>query len=1130
MLKQEDIQTLISAYFTQKDVFVKHHLESYNEFLNVIVPSILNQYFPMTVKATDANNLVQELQLRIVSSVYEHPHYTEKNGCRKIMSPTVARTNNHTYSISLYVNFEVHMKVKQDDTIVDLPFTQIKDVLFGKFPIPVKSEYCVSKNDPINECRYDQGGYFIVNGNEKILVTQEKVIPNIVQVHDLKGSRYGYQAEIRSSEENIFAPPKTLVCKIESKATSPMIVVMIPHSKKEFPVSLLFKALGCLTDKDIIEYVICHSRNETLRHRLAQLLLPTLLQTTDIHTEYLALENISSYLQNYSQSFNVDMKIRYCKTIIQRECLPHLGDDIKKKAHFLGWMVYKMLLCKLGISKPTDRDNYQNKRMETTGSLMGTLTSQCVNRMCKDIRNYLSKEINSGSWTLQNNHTEILTSTNINKVIKGSYIESVLKGALATGNWGMKTNTNKQGVSQVLNRLTFMSTLSHTRRISMPVDSTGKLVDPRKLHNTQFGYICPSETPEGQPIGVVKNFACSCEVTLHSNSTLLRNMIRDMIHVLSECELYNPIHPASVKVVVNGDWIGYAIDPYNLVNQIRKWRRTIQINPHTSVTWDISEGAIYIFTDRGRCIRPLIIKDIDKLTNTNIDEKTWSEILMEEQIIEYIDSHESDSVFISPSLNRIQDKSYTHCEIHPSLMLGVMANCIPFSNHNQSPRNTYQSAMGKQAIGIHCTNMSNRYDSFSHMLHYPQRPLVNTRMMNHFKFNELPNGINVIVAIATYGGYNQEDSVLVNQAAIDRGLFSSTMFRCYKDEAKKNQLTGEEDIFCKPDPDTLLFPKPCDYSKLSSSGIVPKNTKVTSKDIIIGKVTPVKNKEYKYRDGSISVKTNESGYIDDNYDSTTSDGYKFCKVRVRRVKIPEIGDKVSSRHGQKGTIGMIYPQCDMPTTADGIVPDIIMNPHAVPSRMTIAQLIECILGKSCAKLGCMGDGTPFENTDVREIGKVLESCGHEGYGNQVLYSGITGEQLKTQIFMGPTYYQRLKHMSGDKVHSRASGPVVSMTRQPAEGRSSHGGLRFGEMERDCMISHGASFFLKERMLDVSDKYTIYTCNECNMIVPGNPKKTLYECKRCKNYGDFSKSYIPYSCKLLLQELNTMSIGPRLVKG
>ena len=326
----------------------------------------------------------------------------------------------------------------------------------------------------------------------------------------------------------------------------------------------------------------------------------------------------------------------------------------------------------------------------------------------------------------------------------------------------------------------------------------------------------------------------------------------------------------------------------------------------------------------------------------------------------------------------------------------------------------------------------------------------------------------------------------------------------------------------------LLFPKPCNYSIIDDSGFVPINTYVTDGDIIIGKTIPIRsNSEYKYRDSSISIRYNEEGYIDDNYINTNADGYKFCKVRIRSIRIPMIGDKFSSRHGQKGTVGMIYPEEDMPFTKDGIKPDIIINPHAVPSRMTIAQLVECILGKTCATLGCVGDATAFNKVNVHNITKILETQGFEGTGNEVLYNGFNGEQMKTSIFFGPTYYQKLKHMSRDKIHSRAGGPVVSMTRQPAEGRSSHGGLRFGEMERDCMIAHGSAMFLKERLLDVSDKYCIYVCKLCGLIATSNPVKGVYECKKCNNYGDFSKCYLPYACKLLFQELQCMSIYPRI---
>jgi DNA-directed RNA polymerase II subunit RPB2 len=395
--------------------------------------------------------------------------------------------------------------------------------------------------------------------------------------------------------------------------------------------------------------------------------------------------------------------------------------------------------------------------------------------------------------------------------------------------------------------------------------------------------------------------------------------------------------------------------------------------------------------------------------------------------------------------------------------------------------------------------------------------------------NDIPSGINAIIAIATYTGYNQEDSVIINRGAIDRGLFSSTSYRTYRDEIHKNNLTGEQDIFCKPNQEDLFLSKPHNYENLGPDGLLPLNTRVGPQDIIVGKVVPLKDHpHYKYRDSSTSVRPNEHGYVDANYTGINGEGHKFCKVKLRCIKVPEIGDKFSSRHGQKGTTGMIYAPEDMPFSENGIVPDIIINPHAVPSRMTIAQLIECILGKACSELGYEGDGTGFNDTDIQDVIRILESCGHEGMGNEILYNGLNGDQMHTQIFMGPTYYQRLKHMSSDKIHSRSSGPVVPMTRQPAEGRSSHGGLRFGEMERDCMISHGSSAMLKERLLDVSDKYGIYICNRCKILTSGNEVDDIYECKQCQNYGDFTKCYIPYSCKLLIQEMMAMSIGPRML--
>lgn len=1130
MLDDSVVQSIVKSYFTQKGIIVKHHIDSYDDFIDTILPNILKQYFPLNINFKDPSKSIKKLTISIERIQIERPHYSQKNGCRKVMTPMIARLNNHTYSLSVYIDVGVLTYTLQDGVYTESPKSIYKDVLLGRIPLVVASKHCVASTDILRECKYDLGGYFIINGNEKVLITQERVSSNMIQVYDQRKSsgKFSYVSEVRSSDESKFSNVKTVSIKMTDKGLKDSrLYISIPHLRKEVPVCLLFKALGCLTDKEILHYVIDNNGSSSDK-QMIQLLYGSLAES-EVTTETEAQIKISEYIQNYNNTLNSDMRLLYLKSILEKEYLPHLGSDVVKKLYFTGLMINKLLKCAMGLNGCTDRDSCMNKRLETTGPLLASLTNQCMNRIVKDMKSYVSKEFSQGTWCLGEGQT-IINSGNIEKIIKGNYLESVLKGALSTGNWGLKNNSNKQGVSQVLNRLTFMSTLSHMRRVSTPVDSTGKLIDPRKLHNTQWGYICPSETPEGHSIGVVKNLSMSCEITRYTEIEVVLEIIREYVIGFERFSVLTLNKDDFVKIMVNGDWVGFTERPQDFVDYLRKMRKDSQIHPHTSVSWDIPDNVIYIFTDRGRCTRPLFAKceTIQSEIPRNV---SWDELILSEEfkgLIEYIDVHECENILIANTCEKLVG-SYTHAEIHPSLILGLMASCIPFSNHNQSPRNTYQSAMGKQAVGIHCSNYMQRFDTFAHILHSPQKPLVNTSLMNYMDYDGLPSGINAIVAIATYTGYNQEDSVIINKGALDRGLFTSTFYRSYKDEIKKNQLTGDEDVFCKPDVDKLLYPKPCDYSQLDEDGFVPVNTRVDSKTIIIGKVTPVKGSaDYKYRDGSVHVKANERGYIDKNYVSVNSDGHMSAKVRIRNPKKPQIGDKFSSRHGQKGTVGMIYQQEDMPYSASGICPDIIMNPHAVPSRMTIAQLAECILGKSCSHLGYRGNASAFNSTNVNDLVSLLESCGYEGTGDEILYCGTTGEQLKTKIFIGPTYYQRLKHMSGDKIHSRASGPVVTMTRQPAEGRSSHGGLRFGEMERDCMIGHGSAYFLKERLMDVSDKYTVYTCDKCHMISPGNPGDDLYECKRCKNHSRFTKSYIPYASKLLLQELQTMSIGPRLI--
>ena len=440
--------------------------------------------------------------------------------------------------------------------------------------------------------------------------------------------------------------------------------------------------------------------------------------------------------------------------------------------------------------------------------------------------------------------------------------------------------------------------------------------------------------------------------------------------------------------------------------------------------------------------------------------------------------------------------------------------------------------MGKQAMGVYVTNYDNRMDKTSYVLTYPHRPLVDTRVMNILQLNEIPSGMPVVVAIMTHTGYNQEDSIMFNKGSIDRGLFQATIYHTEKDEDKK--LHGDDEVRCKPNKANTKGIKFGNYNKLNGKGVIPENTLLENRDIIIGKIIPIKEnrndhtKLLKYEDASHTFRTNEECYIDKNYIDKNGDGYTFCKVRVRTVRKPVIGDKFSSRHGQKGTIGNIIPEEDMPFTAEGVKPDIIINPHAIPSRMTIAQLKETLLGKVLLELGLFGDGTSFTELKIKDIADKLLDVGYESHGNELLYNGLTGEQIETSIFMGPCFYQRLKHMVSDKQHSRAIGPMVNLTRQPAEGRARDGGLRFGEMERDCMISHGATKFTKGRIYDASDKYVVYACNNCGIIASYNDKLNIHFCKNCENRKDFARINMPYSCKLLWQELTTMNIVPRII--
>ncbi len=1165
-IDSEDAWSIIGKYFKEGNLekIIAHQLESYNNLISTQLPGTIEMFNPVIIRSDQfyvkkVNKYSLEVILHFDNFALNRPQIHENNGATKLMFPQEARLRNFTYAANSTVDIRIQYVIRTGENLENMQclHNMLKGINIGKIPIMLKSDICLlSQYEHIDykktgECSMDPGGYFIINGSEKTILGQERAAEN--QVYCFKASRNItkclYWAEIKSVPDFKRISPKQLSIYINKNVNSDyQITVAIPRIKKPIPLFILFRALGVITDKEICKHIILDINN-TYSEKILSILKGSAIESNSIMTQEQAIDEISSHASyitlNVEHETGIKRKREFTEEVLKNDIFPHCRTLIQKK-YFLGYMTLKLIYCLLEINKPTDRDSYENKRIDLSGVLINNLYRNFLNKMVKDMQKQIVREINNGSWRNSDDYLNIINSTNIYKIIKSTTIENGIKRALATGDFGLKSgsSSSKVGVAQVVNRLTSISHLSHSRRITTPVDKNGKLIEPRRMHCTTWGYICPAETPEGGAVGVVKNLSAMALITIPTLSEPLYDYVEK--DIMDHNKLTPEAMYKMVKVFINGAWIGCAKNPTEFYTSLKNKKKMGLINPRVSITFNIEFKEIKICSDAGRLIRPVLRVENNKLILTkdllnkiNKNNSTWNELIIGlkqiPSIIEYIDPDEQNLSMIAmyPSdINNSNHKAYTHCEIHPSLILGICASCIPFPDHNQSPRNTYQCAMGKQALGVYVTNWMNRMDKTAFVLSYPHRPLVDTRLMGLLKLNKIPSGTTVIVAIMTKTGYNQEDSILMNEAAVNRGLFQTTLLHTEKDEDKK--LHGDDEIRCKPDPSKTKGTKFGNYDKLNHLGLIPENTQVENMDIIMGKTIPIREarndhtKIIKYEDLSRCHRTCETTYMDKNYVDRNGDGYPFWKGRLRILRQPVTGDKFSSRHGQKGTIGNLIREEDMPFTAEGIKPDIIINPHAIPSRMTIAQLKETLLGKVLLELGLFGDGTAFSDFNIDIISKHLQKLGMEKSGNEILYDGETGEMMQANIFMGPAFYQRLKHMVDDKVHSRGKGPMVNLTRQPAEGRARDGGLRFGEMERDCTMAHGAAAFTKGRMYDASDKYYIYICNHCGIQAAFNNKLNIHCCHMCDNRSNFKRINIPYACKLLIQELRTMNIGMRML--
>ena len=1578
---------LIESYFKGQHLerLVKHQLESYNNFVSHQIIKTIEMFNPVHIASEqdfDPTIKKHSLELFVTFENFNiyRPQIYENNGAIKLMFPQEARLRNFTYASAMTVDMNIKYIVRTGPNLENTEtfYKTLHKIHIGKLPIMLKSSICVLSQykhvdyNQTGECRFDAGGYFIINGSEKTVLGQERAAENKVYCFNISknNTKYHWLAEIKSVPDFKCISPKQINMMVSSKNNGfgHVIHVQIPRVKQPLPLFIVFRALGVLTDKEICEKILL-DLDSIEKQELLNALQASIMEADKFLTQEDCIKHITSYVMytpiNMDKETGARKKLEFTMDILNNDLFPHCHNKTEK-IYFLGYMANKLLQTSFKILKTDDRDSYANKRIDLTGTLLNNLFRNYFNKLVKDMEKQVIREINTGSWRSKDDYENIMNLTNIYKIIKSTTIENGIKRALATGDFGIKnTNSNKVGVAQVLNRLTYVSSLSHARRISTPTDKSGKLIPPRKLHNTSWGYLCPAETPEGQSVGIVKNLSYMTHITIYSNSMPLYEYILPDVIILDQCtkeQLYD-----LVKVFINGAWVGVSETPEKLYNSLKDKKYQGIINIYTSIIFDYRLKEIRVCNDGGRLCRPVLrIKNNNILLNQtlikklNASELIWDDLLtnakIPDSVLEYIDPDEQNLSIIATVPKDLIKKAdsdfiykYTHCEIHPSTIFGILASCIPFPENNQSPRNCYQCldlnemvlmkdglqkkiadvkvgeevisfhaetkelsitkvinhfiipnqvsvykltflnnksiiatfdhkfmtnygwltvekiinlnlnpeigiflnnnsaytfikiihfeivsnrlvcditvesenhsfitshgimssncAQGKQAMGVYVTNYENRMDKTAYVLNYPTRPLVDTRIMNMIQLNKIPSGTNVIVAIMTHTGYNQEDSLLFNKGSIDRGLFVTTVYHTEKDEDKQ-KINGDEEIRCKPDPLKTKGMKMANYQKVNSKGVIPENTIVENRDIIISKVIPIKEnrndhtKIIKFEDQSKLYRTTEETYIDKNYIDKNGDGYNFAKVRLRTVRKPVIGDKFcslptqqvltnhgwieikdvdilkhqlatldingkltyefpsakfeydhedkmysiqnkqvhivctlnhrlyvkkragkayelleakdvmgkmcrfkknmenvwpdqaffelgeekyamddwlkllgmfisdgccdnrvkrvsitalkdrkrlylesifknlnisyiyeqsgnfrisgkineniynyflilsvgslnkflpnfiwnlsqrqsiilleallqgdgssmeykgetfdrygtisiqlanditrlalhcgwsginkiseepsgiarigkrnlgsragqevsitqkhtyykvsiirkqnepwinkkqnesneeklidyqgkvycvempsshtyymresnfspcliignSSRHGQKGTIGNIIPECDMPFTNSGIRPDIIINPHAIPSRMTIGQLKETLLGKVLVELGLFGDGTSFGKLDIMDIRKELLKVGYESNGEEIMNNGLTGEQVECSVFIGPVFYQRLKHMVVDKAHSRSIGPMVNLTRQPAEGRSRDGGLRFGEMERDC---------------------------------------------------------------------------------
>lgn len=1278
--KMEDISwKVIDKFFTDNpNILVSHHLDSYNNFFNNGIRRIFQENNPIRFieredeNSENRNECLLYLGDKDGSKIYFGKPIIYDDTYTHYMYPNDARLRNMTYGITIHYDVIVDFIYYVGDIKKEKQIT-LNKIYLGRFPIMLQSDLCIlntlNKEVRFNmgECRNDYGGYFIIDGKEKVIVSQEKFADNMLYIRKNNADNiYTFSAEIRSVSEDSSKPIRTTSVKVVAPTTTlsnNQIVVAVPNVRKPVPLFILMRALGVISDKDIIKTCLLDlDKNKDY----IDLFVPSIHDANKFFTQQTAIEYIAELTKRGTVSSVLEILSDYF--------LPHIGElNFLDKAYFLGYMVFRLLKVYTKDEKPTDRDNFRFKRVELSGSLLYDLFREYYLIQKKNIALEIDKEYyyHKGAYeddnTLsrkeqreiksklrekgvtdddQNKYKEnfiSLIESNFNKFFKERIVEQGFKKAFK-GNWGSEAHTKRLGVVQDLNRLSWNTFISHLRKISLPLDASAKVVGPRLLNSSQWGFIDPVDTPDGGNIGLHKHMSMSTSITSGSSAYPIIKWLRANTPMKLKLECIPEELSNSTKIIVNGNWIGVTNTPITpkkrekirgkrkgkqtddkeeeeygyedvdyddeyfddndgigLVEMLKLYRRNGIIPTYTSIAFDYEHNEINIYTDSGRLVRPVYYienetpsfkrKQIVDLLNSG--KITWEQIIsgfkpksdelfltkrnkiydlrvlypdiskdlvdimkhlqQYKSLVDYVDTSEEESALIATTKeDLLKSKWYTHMEIHPSLILGVMGNQVIYPETNPVTRSAFSCGQSKQAVSMYHSNYQMRIDKMGVVLNYGQIPLIKSRYSEYINNDEQPYGVNAIVAIMCYTGYNVEDAILINEGSVNRGIFRTTYYSMYEAREESSKVTGmTQSKFANIEKNVVIKKKAgYDYSLLDDHGLIKENTELNDKVILIGKINSnLENKDV-WIDDSVKPKKGQLGYVDKSFITLGEEGFNISKVRIREERIPAIGDKMASRAGQKGTLGLIIPEENMPFTADGIRPDLIINPHALPSRMTIGQIVESLFGKVCTSYGGFGDCTAFEvkGSNFSTYAPLLVNAGFNSSGNQVLYNGMTGEQLVSDIYIGPTYYMRLKHMVKDKINYRARGPNTMLTRQPVQGRANDGGLRIGEMERDGVLAHGMSYFLNESFLVRGDEYYLAICNKTGCIAIYNEYKNLFlspysdgpiqfvtnpdGTQNIKNLSKFGRSFsilrIPYALKLLIHELQAMNVQMRII--